>query len=172
MQLRTYRRTGHSSLLILAVATALAILYLGSGFAAALYASRASVLWRLYLGLDILFVLQAVFAIWGAASLFRAFAARYARSNLEIDGSAVPGPLMVGAEQELRAGLTDAASELGRAGAFARLCRLWTLRRVDNITALATERSVALLGALSLALWTSIDRLQSESSEHITPSEP
>jgi hypothetical protein len=32
---------------------------------------------------------------------------------------------------------------------------------VDNVSALATERSVALLSALSLALWTGIDRLRS-----------
>ena len=64
MQLRTYRRTGHSSLLILAIATALAVLYLGSGFAAAVYASTPSVLSRLYLGMEVLFVVQAVLGIW------------------------------------------------------------------------------------------------------------
>jgi hypothetical protein len=99
MQLRTYRRTGHSSLLILAIATALAVLYLGSGFAAAIYSSTPSVLSRLYLGMEFLFFAQAVLSIWGASSLFRAFATRYAQGSPEIDRSAAPGGLIRNAEQ-------------------------------------------------------------------------
>jgi hypothetical protein len=43
---------------------------------------------------------------------------------------------------------------------MARLSRLWTLRSVDNIAGMATERSLGLLSLLSLALWTGIERLR------------
>jgi hypothetical protein len=43
---------------------------------------------------------------------------------------------------------------------LARWLRLLALRGVENVAALATERSVALLGVLSLALWAGIDRLR------------
>ena len=77
MQLRTYRKTGHSSLVFLAICSALAILYMVSGFAAALYAPNTKSLWWLYLAMEIvLFSAQIALAIWGSASLFRAFADR------------------------------------------------------------------------------------------------
>jgi hypothetical protein len=45
MQLRTYRKTRHSSLTILAIGSALAILYLVSGLTAALYARSVASVW-------------------------------------------------------------------------------------------------------------------------------
>jgi len=49
--------------------------------------------------MEFLFFAQAVLSIWGASSLFRAFATRYAQGSPEIDRSAAPGGLIRNAEQ-------------------------------------------------------------------------
>jgi hypothetical protein len=152
LQLRTYRRTGHSSLLALATGSALAILYLGGSFAASLYASKPVVLERLYLALVILFTATAGLGIWGARSLFRAFAAGAVRGDADSNGSS--------AHPELSAGITETPLEKVSVRALACLFRLWTFRRVDDVAALASERLVLLLGLLSLGLWMIIDRLR------------
>ena len=94
MQLRTYRKTGHSSLAILALGSALAVLYIGFGFAAALHAPGTAASWWLYLAMEIVFTLQIVLAIWGSWSLFRAFAARCAGNDLDISRPETPIPAM------------------------------------------------------------------------------
>ena len=43
---------------------------------------------------------------------------------------------------------------------FSRLLRLLTLRRVDDLAAMASDASVAGCAALALALWVIADRLQ------------
>lgn len=95
MQLRTYRKTRHSSLLILAICSALAVSYLASGFATALYASRPTILWRLYLAMEVVFAAQIVLAIWGSASLFREFAQRRGGKEPEISQPAIPSTAIV-----------------------------------------------------------------------------
>lgn len=161
MQLRTYRKTGHSSLVFLAICSALAILYMVSGFAAALYAPNTKSLWWLYLAMEIvLFSAQIALAIWGSASLFRAFADRCGgnepgNGRPEVRIIAVAGP-----GGDLGADASEAAFEMGRQGTLARLTRLWTLRRVENVASLATERSVGLLALISLSFWIGSDRLR------------
>jgi Peptidase C13 family len=160
MQLRTYRKTRHSSLLILAICSALAVLYLASGFATALYASRPTILWRLYLAMEVVFAAQIVLAIWGSASLFREFAERRGGKEPEISQPAIPSTAIVEPSDDLKTNASGVTFETGRGPTMARLFRLWTLRRVDNVGGLATERSVVLLGLISLALWMSMDRLR------------
>lgn len=160
MQLRTYRKTGHSSLVILAICSALAVLYLGSGFAAALYAPSSTILWRLYLVMEIVFAAQIVLAIWGSASLFREFAKRCSGNESEISRPEAPSVAIAGPGDDLKTNASGVAFEMGRGSTMARVSRLWTLRRVDNVAGLATERSVLLLGLISLALWTSMDRMR------------
>jgi hypothetical protein len=146
MQLRTYRKTKHLSLVILAIGSALAILYLAAAFAAVLHTPRTTTLWWSYLAIEItLFSTQTVVGIWGAAWLFKAFA----------DRCGVNGP-DVG---RLETSISEVSGEMGIGGTLARLSRLWTLRRVDNVGSLATERSVGILALISLALWTGLDRL-------------
>jgi hypothetical protein len=146
LELRTYRRTRHSSLLILALAGALAVLYLALSFVAGLATSGAILVWRLYLAAVVVFILQLAIGIWGIAWLFRAFSARHAQAGSETDRSSA-GSLTPGAEPEQQAG------DKGWAATLACVFRLWTLRAVANLPVVASERSVALLGALSLTLW-------------------
>lgn len=160
MQLRTYRKTGHSSLAILALGSALAILYVGFGFAAALHAPGTATSWWLYLVMEIAFAAQIVLAIWGSWSLFRAFAARNGGDDLEINRPQVPIPEMAGRGANFPTNASDATFEMSRGGTLARLFRLWTLRRVDNIASLATERSVTLLLLISVTLRAGLDRLR------------
>jgi len=154
MQLRTYRQTRHSSLVILAIGTVLAVLYLGSGFAAALHAPGSTMSRWLYWVMVIVFGAQIVLALWGSASLFHAFAAQ----------SAINRPAPAARADDLPTGPCDAAFARGRGrGALSRLFRLWTLQRVDSVASLATERSVALFVLVSLALWAGLDRLRAGS---------
>ena len=161
MQLRTYRKTRHSSLAILAICSALAILYLVSGFAAGLYAPETKSLWRLYVAIEmVLFSSQIGLAIWGSASLFRAFADRSGGNEPDKGRNEARITATAGRGGDLRADASDAAFEVGTRGTLARLTRLWTLRRVEKVASLATERSVGLLTLVSLALWIGIDRLR------------
>ena len=163
MQLRTYRKTGHSSLAILALGSALAVLYIGFGFAAALYAPGTATSWWLYLVMEIVFAAQIVLAIWGSWSLFRAFAARCGGNDLGISRPEASIPAMVVRTDNLLTSASDATFKMGRGDTLARLFRLWTLRRVDDVASLDTERSVALLVLTSLALWAGLDRLRAGS---------
>ena len=161
MQVRTYRKTRHSSLAILAICSALTILYLVSGFAVALDAPKTKSLWWLYLAIEIvLFSTQIGLAIWGSASLFRAFADRTGGNEPDKGHPEARATAMTGRGGDLRVNASDAASEVGRQGTLARLTRLWTLRHVENVASLATDRSVGLLALISLALWIGIDRLR------------
>jgi Peptidase C13 family len=147
LQLRTYRKTRHLSLVLLAIGSALAILYMVAGTAAALHAPRTTTLWWSYLTLEIVsFSMQAVLGIWGAAWLFRAFA----------DRCGVPGP------DTARPGIStsEATFKMDIRGSLARMSRLLTLRSVDNVAGLATERSVAVLSLISLGVWMGFDRLR------------
>src|SRR5581483_3906637 len=163
MQLRTYRKTGHSSLAILALGSALAILYVGFGFAAGLHAPGTATSWWLYLVMEIVFAAQIVLAIWGSWSLFRAFAVRNGGDDLEIKRPEVSIPQMAGRSANFPTNASDATFEMSRGGTLARLFRLWTLRRVDNIASLATERSVTLLLLISVTLRAGLDRLRAGS---------
>lgn len=163
MQLRTYRKTGHSSLAILALGSALAILYVGFAFATALHAPGTTISLWLYLVMEIVFAAQIVLAIWGSWSLFRAFAARSGRDDLEIKRPEVPIPEMAGRSANFPTNASDATFEMSRGGSLARFFRLWTLRRVDNIASLATERSVTLLILISVTLRVGLDRLRAGS---------
>lgn len=52
---------------------------------------------------------------------------------------------------------------------FVRLLRLMTLRRVDSVADMASDASVAACGAVSLALWIIVDRLQAGSAVEFDP---
>jgi hypothetical protein len=161
LQLRTYRKTKHLSLVILAIGSALAILYLVAGFAAALYAPRNTTLWWSYLAMEIvLFSTQIALGIWGAAWLFKAFTDRCSVNGPDIGRPEASTIAMAGRGDDLRTETSEATFEMSIRGALARLSRLWTLRRVDGVASLATERSVALLAVISLVLWTSVDRMR------------
>ncbi|MGB6486047.1 MAG: C13 family peptidase [Steroidobacteraceae bacterium] len=161
MQLRTYRKTKHLSLLILAISSTLAILYLVAGVAAALHAPRTTTLWWSYLAVEIVLVsTQVVLGIWGAAWLFKAFADRCTGIEPDISRPGAPIIAMAGRGDDLRTDASATTFEMDIRGTLVRLSRLWALRRVDNVASLATERSVALLALISLALWTSLDRLR------------
>ena len=153
MQLRTYRRTRHSSLRVLAIATISGVLYLAAAVATGLEASRTSLAWKLYLAAVIAFVFQVALQIWGTASLFRAFEGRPARGAGRSGGSGAEVPSDSNAEA---APLALAGSW---AGTLACVFRLWTLRRVANVAASVSERSMVLLAAVSLVLWTGADWL-------------
>lgn len=157
-QLRTYRRTGHSSLLWLSASSVLAVLYLGCSYGVAFYASNAAILVRLSWLAASLFGLQAVFAVWGTLSLLRAFAPQARGREIDLARPVEPEGSTSGVEPAPGSPLVVALRR-GLRG-MRQLFQLWTLRRVENVSALATERSVVLLGAGSLLLWLSIDRLR------------
>jgi hypothetical protein len=150
MQLSTYRKTKHPSLAILAIGSALAILYLVPGFVITLYAPRTMSLWWLYMAMEIvLFSTQIVLGIWGSASLFRAFADRCSGNGLD---SSPPNIAMARSGGDFGTDASGVTFETGIASTMARLSRLWTLRRLDSVAGLATERSVWLL-ALCRICW-------------------
>ena len=73
LQLRTYKRTGHSSLLLLAVSTACGILYLVFAYAPQFVAIDVNVRWSLHLVVAGLLTIQSLVGIWGVKSLLSAF---------------------------------------------------------------------------------------------------
>ena len=73
MQWNTYRKTGHSSLRLLFIATLFGLLYLAAYFAARKFWAAGHNPLAIYLLAAALITLQSVIGLFGTRSLFRAF---------------------------------------------------------------------------------------------------
>ncbi len=80
MQIGTYRRTGETSLRIMAFGAVMGVAYFVVGFAPMLFGLAAQALWVFFLVGVCLFTAQIAFTLWGFASILEAFEAALRRN--------------------------------------------------------------------------------------------
>jgi hypothetical protein len=158
LQIRSWRRTRHSSLMLLAIATGLGILYLLVENALRAHSTDQELLWEGYLALAGIYTGTAIAGIWGVRSLFSAFEASYLsdkRGQLPI--AAQPGPSQTSADTVAVASPPITPRSVPRS--MLALIR-WLIWRPFDARALdAPDSAIAALALLSIGMVIGLGRI-------------
>lgn len=155
LQLLTYRQRRHPSLLILSLASVVAVAYFTLGYFATLHPSSHGYSWRLYLAMELTFATQIVLSIWGASWLLRTFGKGVNEEATHDASPALPAP-----QEGQPATAPEQSSTAPKIRVIRGLFLLLTLRRVEDADRLATDRAIGWLCLVSIVIWACLDRLQ------------